>query len=61
MFKRFIRGSAAIIKGELYNEALKCDHILGYCGVVACMMGVQSFRQRKYFKWDHEKTTVIEI
>ena len=32
------------------NEALKCDHMLGYYGVVACEMGVQSFRRRKYLK-----------
>ena len=35
------------------NEPLKCDHKLGYYGVVACMMGVESFRQRRYLKWDH--------
>jgi predicted dehydrogenase len=35
------------------NKPLKCDHNLGYYGVAACMMGVQSFRQRKYLKWDH--------
>jgi predicted dehydrogenase len=35
------------------NEPLKCDHQLGYYGVVACMMGVESFRQRRYLKWDH--------
>lgn len=39
---------AAIRKGE----ALKCDAELGYQGVVVTMMGVDSFRTRKYMKWD---------
>lgn len=42
------------------NESLKCDHTLGFYGVVACMMGVQSFRHRKYLKWDAKQETVIE-
>jgi predicted dehydrogenase len=41
------------------NEALKCDHMLGYYGVVACEMGVQSFRRRKYLKWDHTKERLV--
>lgn len=36
------------------NEVLKCDANLGMYGVVVCMMGVQSLRQRKYMKWDPE-------
>lgn len=39
---------AAIRQGE----ALKCDAELGYHGVVVTMMGVLSFRNRKYMKWD---------
>ncbi len=46
----------AIREGELLN----CDQNLGFYGVVACMMGVQSFRQRKYLKWDAEGKTVVE-
>ncbi len=42
------------------NEALKCDQTLGFYGVVACMMGVQSLRHRKYLKWDPQNKTVIE-
>ena len=42
------------------NEILKCDQTLGYYGVVACMMGVESFRTRKYLKWDAAKGKVIE-
>jgi predicted dehydrogenase len=42
------------------DEALKCDHKLGMYGVVACMMGVESLRQRKYLKWDPETQRVSE-
>ncbi len=42
------------------NEPLKCDQNLGFYGVVACMMGVQSLRHRKYLKWDPQNKTVIE-
>ena len=42
------------------NEPLKCDHNLGLYGVVACMMGVESLRQRKYLKWDAQKQAVVE-
>ncbi len=42
------------------NEALKCDQNLGLYGVVACMMGVESFRNRKYLKWDPQNKKVIE-
>ncbi len=42
------------------NEILKCDHNLGFYGVVACMMGVESFRNRKYLKWDPKNKVVIE-
>ena len=45
----------AIRKGE----ALKCDHNLGYYGVVVCMMGVQSFRERAYLRWDAPDQKVI--
>jgi len=38
----------AIRKGE----ALNCDSTLGYYGVVAACMGVQSLRERAYLKWD---------
>jgi predicted dehydrogenase len=42
------------------NAVLNCDHILGFYGVVACMMGVQSFRSRKYLRWDDKTEKVIE-
>jgi len=45
----------AIRKGE----ALKCDQNLGYYGVVVCMMGVQSFRQNAYLRWDRTNQKVI--
>ncbi|MBL8174269.1 MAG: Gfo/Idh/MocA family oxidoreductase [Bryobacterales bacterium] len=41
------------------NEALKCDCMLGYYGVVAARMGVESFRKRKYLAWDRAKERVV--
>ncbi|HZT33729.1 MAG TPA: Gfo/Idh/MocA family oxidoreductase [Bryobacteraceae bacterium] len=41
------------------NEPLKCDCTLGYYGVVACDMGVQSYRKRKYMAWDKSKERII--
>lgn len=40
------------------GEELKCDVMLGYYGVVAADMGVQSFRERAYLKWNREKEAV---
>ena len=42
------------------NEALKCDSELGLYGVVACMMGVESLRRRKYLRWDKVNGTFAE-
>jgi predicted dehydrogenase len=39
---------------------LKCDCMLGYYGVVACEMGVQSFRKRTYMKWDAAKERIVK-
>lgn len=41
------------------NEALRCDPMLGYYGVVACEMGNISFRRRKYLKWDAAKQRIV--
>lgn len=41
------------------GEELHCDANLGYYGVVVTMMGVRSFRERKYLRWDSERETVI--
>src|SRR5215510_15089538 len=41
------------------DEPLKCDCMLGYYGVVACAMGVESFRKRKYLAWDKSKERVV--
>lgn len=41
------------------DEPLKCDVMLGYYGVVACAMGNESFRRRKYLKWDAAKERVV--
>ncbi|QQS46698.1 MAG: Gfo/Idh/MocA family oxidoreductase [Acidobacteriota bacterium] len=34
------------------GAALKCDHMLGYYGVVAVRMAVESYRRTKYMRWD---------
>jgi predicted dehydrogenase len=41
------------------NESLKCDCMLGYYGVVACEMGVQSYRKRKLMAWDKAKERIV--
>ncbi len=41
------------------NEPLKCDMMLGYYGVVACEMGVQSFRKRQYMAWDRSRERIV--
>jgi len=45
---------SAIRKGD----ELKCDVQLGYYGVVAACMGVQSFREKSYLKWNPEKERI---
>ncbi len=42
------------------NEPLKCDHNFAFYGVVVCMMGVQSFRDRTYLEWDPGKQEVVK-
>ncbi|HEV8145844.1 MAG TPA: Gfo/Idh/MocA family oxidoreductase [Bryobacteraceae bacterium] len=41
------------------NEALKCDVMLGYYGVVAVQMGNLSYRRRKYMKWDAARQRIV--
>lgn len=41
------------------GEALKCDHWLGYYGVVACELGTQSYRKRKYMAWDAKRQRIV--
>lgn len=36
---------------------LKCDAMMGYFGVVATMMGVESFRKQRYLKWNTQRET----
>ena len=43
------------------DEPLKCDVDLGYAGVVACEMATQSYRRRKYMKWDASKERAMPI
>jgi predicted dehydrogenase len=46
----------AIRKGE----ALKCDARLGYYGVVAVRLAVDSYRKRKYMAWDSRRERAVE-
>jgi len=48
-----------LIRAIRHNEPLKCDHWLGYYGVVACEMGVQSYRRRKYMAWDERRQRIV--
>lgn len=41
------------------GEALKCDAELGLRGVVACGMGVESYRRQKYMKWDRARMRMV--
>ncbi|MEL6848662.1 MAG: Gfo/Idh/MocA family oxidoreductase, partial [Bacteroidota bacterium] len=47
---------AAIRQGA----ALNCDAELGYKGMMACKMGVMSFRKRRYLRWDASKGKVVK-
>ena len=49
------RPSDAIRRGAPLN----CDALLGYYGVVACDMGVQSYRKRRYLKWDAARQRAV--
>lgn len=41
------------------NEAIRCDYMLGYYGVVAAAMGNLSYRKRKYMKWDAARQRAV--
>lgn len=43
-----------------HNEPLKCDCQLGYYGVVACEMGTESYRKRKYMAWDRARQRIVK-
>jgi predicted dehydrogenase len=43
------------------GEALKCDAAFAYKGLVACEMGVKSFRERKYLGWDAAKEKIVKL
>lgn len=48
-----------LIRAVRFNEPLKCDHMLGYYGVVACQFGILSQQQRKYMKWDPRGERIV--
>jgi predicted dehydrogenase len=43
------------------GEALKCDAAFAFKGLVACEMGVKSFRERKYLGWDSAKERIVKV
>jgi predicted dehydrogenase len=42
------------------GEALKCDVMTGYYGIVAVRLAVESYRRSKYMKWDARREKGIE-
>ncbi len=42
------------------GEALKCDVMTGYYGIVAVRLAVESYRRSKYMKWDARRERGIE-
>lgn len=42
------------------NEALRCDCLLGYYGVVACLLGNESYRRRQYLAWDSRRERFVK-
>jgi predicted dehydrogenase len=40
------------------GEALRCDAMLGYYGVVVTVMGVESYRKKQYLKWNPQRERV---
>jgi predicted dehydrogenase len=51
-----LRNLLNAIRGK---EALKCDEMLGYYGIVACHLGIESLKQRKYMKWDAAAQRIV--
>ncbi|MGE0102248.1 MAG: Gfo/Idh/MocA family protein [Blastocatellales bacterium] len=43
------------------GAALKCDHMLGYYGVVAVRLAVESFRRTKYMRWDPRRERGVAV
>lgn len=42
------------------GDALKCDVMTGYYGVVAVRLAVESYRKSKYMKWDARREKGVE-
>ncbi|HEY2932594.1 MAG TPA: gfo/Idh/MocA family oxidoreductase, partial [Acidobacteriota bacterium] len=42
------------------NASLKCDVMLGYYGVVAVRMAIESFRNRRYMAWDAGREKIVK-
>ena len=42
------------------DEPLNCDVNIGYYGVVASEMGVQSYRKQQYMRWDNKRQRLVK-
>ena len=43
-----------------FGEPLKCDVELGFNGMLACRMAVESLRKKKYLAWDPRRQKVVK-
>ena len=43
-----------------FGEPLKCDVELGFHGMLACRMAVESLRKKKYLAWDPRRQKVVK-
>ena len=43
-----------------FGEPLKCDVELGFHGMLACRMAVESLRRKKYLAWDPRREKVVK-
>ena len=64
-FKKTGREDTVLHHKNLHNairlgDALKCPVELGYYGVVASQIGVQSLRKQQYSAWDRNKERIVK-
>jgi len=49
-----------LINAIRLNEPLKCDARLGFYGMLACRMAVDSYRKKQYLAWDPRREKVVK-
>jgi predicted dehydrogenase len=49
-----------LINAIRLNEPLKCDARLGFYGMLACRMAVDSYRRKEYLAWDPRREKVVK-